>query len=327
MKYKFMFTTALLATFMAMNVFAYDATGMWNYSEHSAYNYCGITYTTESGEVGILQDGTSFLIVGGDFSTYGTVSGNSYTYTDAFCAYEGVVYLTGTITLTSATGGNAVFTWDYYEGGVYYCYGGHQSTVTKQSQAAPDYDATGKWNFTQTGGKRSGYFTVTQTGNKITAVDDLGYQYSGYVNGSEYAVVRSYLESGGRTTDWYTITLSSETEGGGQGHYVWDNDCTDSSGSWSITVSKEVYTITATATEGGTISPTGAVIVNSGASQEFQITADSGYVISDVLVDDVSVGAVPSHTFSDVSEDHTIHAVFQLEKAAGTLPSLLLLLE
>ncbi|MFP3898911.1 MAG: S8 family serine peptidase [Dehalococcoidia bacterium] len=70
------------------------------------------------------------------------------------------------------------------------------------------------------------------------------------------------------------------------------------------------YTITATAGEGGTIDPSGAVIVNEGASQTFTITADTGYEISDVLVDSISVGAVSSYTFENVTSDHTIHATF-----------------
>ncbi len=52
------------------------------------------------------------------------------------------------------------------------------------------------------------------------------------------------------------------------------------------------YTITATAGEGGSITPNGDVSVKEGASQTFAITADNGYEIADVLVDGHSVGAV-----------------------------------
>lgn len=45
------------------------------------------------------------------------------------------------------------------------------------------------------------------------------------------------------------------------------------------------YTITATAGEGGSITPNGDVSVKEGASQTFAITADNGYEIADVLVD------------------------------------------
>jgi hypothetical protein len=74
------------------------------------------------------------------------------------------------------------------------------------------------------------------------------------------------------------------------------------------------YTIQALAGAGGTISPAGEVIVSAGSSQTFTITPNSGYQISDVLVDGASKGAVGSYTFSAVKEAHTIEARF------GALP-------
>jgi len=69
-------------------------------------------------------------------------------------------------------------------------------------------------------------------------------------------------------------------------------------------------TITATASAGGTISPSGAVAVNQGASQTFSIAPASGYTIASVLVDGVSQGAPSSYTFSNVQAGHTIAASF-----------------
>ena len=70
------------------------------------------------------------------------------------------------------------------------------------------------------------------------------------------------------------------------------------------------YAITASAGEGGSISPSGAVRVERGDSQTFTIRAGEGYEISDVLADGRSVGAVSSYTFENVRERHTIRAVF-----------------
>ena len=70
------------------------------------------------------------------------------------------------------------------------------------------------------------------------------------------------------------------------------------------------YTITATAGEGGSITPAGEVSVKEGASQKYTITASEGYAIADVLVDGQSVGAVDSYTFENVTANHTIAAVF-----------------
>src|SRR5690606_31063919 len=70
------------------------------------------------------------------------------------------------------------------------------------------------------------------------------------------------------------------------------------------------YEITATAGANGSISPSGTVEVNCGADQTFTITADSGYAVADVLVNGVSVGAVTTYTFENVTEDQTISASF-----------------
>lgn len=70
------------------------------------------------------------------------------------------------------------------------------------------------------------------------------------------------------------------------------------------------YTITASAGEGGSISPSGTVRVARGSDRSFTISAEDGYEISDVFVDSESIGAVSSYTFENVRADHTIEAVF-----------------
>jgi hypothetical protein len=72
----------------------------------------------------------------------------------------------------------------------------------------------------------------------------------------------------------------------------------------------KTFTITATAGANGSISPQGAVSVNYGSSRTFTVTPNSGYKISDVKVDGVSVGAVTSFLFGGVVSSHTIEAVF-----------------
>ncbi len=68
--------------------------------------------------------------------------------------------------------------------------------------------------------------------------------------------------------------------------------------------------IVATAGTGASISPRGTRSLASGSSQSYQIAASSTcYVITDVFVDGVSLGPIASHTFSDVSQNHRIHAV------------------
>jgi hypothetical protein len=74
----------------------------------------------------------------------------------------------------------------------------------------------------------------------------------------------------------------------------------------SATFAVQTFTITATAQTGGTITPSGTVTVPYGGSQVFAIAANTGYQISDVLVDGASTGAVTSFTFANVSAPHTI---------------------
>ena len=69
--------------------------------------------------------------------------------------------------------------------------------------------------------------------------------------------------------------------------------------------------ITATAGEFGTISPLGEVEVEFGENQLFTIIPEAGYMVSDVLVDGQSVGAVTQYQFNQVTSDHSIHATFE----------------
>ena len=78
---------------------------------------------------------------------------------------------------------------------------------------------------------------------------------------------------------------------------------------------RPVYTIKATAGIHGSITPSGDVDVLHGGSQTFTIAANRGYAISNVKIDGVSIGAVKSYTFENVTENHTIEVTFM--KANG----------
>ncbi|MGC6456102.1 MAG: family 16 glycosylhydrolase [Coraliomargaritaceae bacterium] len=72
-------------------------------------------------------------------------------------------------------------------------------------------------------------------------------------------------------------------------------------------------TITATAGVGGSIFPSGETEVDYGNSLTVLITPDSGYEVSGVWVDGISLGSVESYTFESVSANHSIEVVFKLE--------------
>ena len=82
------------------------------------------------------------------------------------------------------------------------------------------------------------------------------------------------------------------------------------------------FTITATAGEGGAITPSGKVAVAKGGSQTFTVTADSGYSISDVTVDDSTAADVVqndngTYTVQNVTKDCTVHATFSKNSSSG----------
>ena len=74
------------------------------------------------------------------------------------------------------------------------------------------------------------------------------------------------------------------------------------------------YTIETIQTTGGNISP-GTVHVESGKSMTFTVTPDDGYDISALIVDDVTIPAAASYTFTNVTTDHSISAEFCLKTA------------
>lgn len=92
-----------------------------------------------------------------------------------------------------------------------------------------------------------------------------------------------------------------------------------------ITITKvtgvTTFTIAASAGTGGTISPAGISIVNQGAGQSYAITANTGFQILDVKLDNVSLGAVPNFLFSNVTSNHTIAATFSVSPGTFTITS------
>lgn len=87
----------------------------------------------------------------------------------------------------------------------------------------------------------------------------------------------------------------------------------------SATFSLIEYTITATAGIGGRIESEGITVsdgfhdfnVQYGQSQTFTAIADTGYMFDCFLIDTVPTYFLDTHTFTDVTADHTIHATFK----------------
>jgi len=146
-----------------------------------------------------------------------------------------------------------------------------------------------------------------------TIYDPVGNLITIYVNGSQtgtktpnsgvhYNKYGQYVSSSGTgpaTMDWVNVqSWAGGTTGGGGGNH---------------------FTISASAGSGGSINPTGNVVVNQGANQTFSITPNAGFSISSVTVDGVNQGAVTSFTFSNVQANHTISAAFQQSTTQFTI--------
>ena len=72
------------------------------------------------------------------------------------------------------------------------------------------------------------------------------------------------------------------------------------------------YDITATAGEGGMITPAGTTKVKYRQEQTYVITPAVGYMVESVVVDGKNVGAIREYTFKDVRAKHTITATFKM---------------
>ena len=69
-------------------------------------------------------------------------------------------------------------------------------------------------------------------------------------------------------------------------------------------------TIDASAGDGGSIDPIGTTTVLWRNDRAYRIAPNDHFKVDDVLIDGKSVGARESYTFSEVTENHTIHATF-----------------
>ena len=144
-------------------------------------------------------------------------------------------------------------------------------------------------------------YDAADVGNPLPTDTKAGSTFQGWtIDGKTYTTLTSELLSAisGKTLAAAASFKENTIPGGGGGGSV-----------------VSTFVITASAGQGGTISPTGRVSVNLNANKQFTIQPKDGYVIADVLVDGVSVGAVSSYTFERVNKNHTISVTFKVAEA------------
>ena len=81
-----------------------------------------------------------------------------------------------------------------------------------------------------------------------------------------------------------------------------------------------IWEIVATATEGGTIVPSGTVMVANESNQIFTVSPVDYFYISNVVVDGISMGATNAYEFAGVASNRTIHAMFEPSRTSQGVP-------
>lgn len=209
----------------------------------------------------------------------------STTYTVRFLDWDNIVIDTQTIT----SGGSATPPPDPVRDGYRFTgWSGSYTNITADTDITAQYIKT--YNIvasTNVGGSISPSDTITLDEGQsqtYTISANTGYRIKSVtVDGTDQGVITSYIFS--NVTADHTIAVEFEAI--------------------------PTYTITASSSVGGSISPDGETIVLENGSQSYNIFANTGYGIKDVLVDGVSQGAISSYTFTNINSNHTIEVVFE----------------
>ena len=92
----------------------------------------------------------------------------------------------------------------------------------------------------------------------------------------------------------------------------WESGNLENSLTLSFNVVAKEFTMKATATKGGTISPLGTMTITQGKDYTFTMTPDKNHKLYKVYIDGKETTVKDlKYTFEDVNGDHTIHVVFQ----------------
>ena len=143
-------------------------------------------------------------------------------------------------------------------------------------------------------------YGVADIGSALPKASKTGYLFRGWL----------FDKTGDESFETLSEALWSALFAGEAGDLSVDATARRSSGGAPSGTVTPSYTVSASAGEGGSISPSGKTSVDKGDDLTFAITPDEGYVVDDVLVDGVSVGSVTSYTLRDVAKSHTISASF-----------------
>jgi hypothetical protein len=231
-------------------------------------------------------DGTPIIGLGGFKLYYGTASGS---YSQVLNVGNAAVY-----TVSNLTGGLT-----YYFAVTAYDTSGVESALSNEvSKTMPPSGQQYSLTMNKSG---TGSGTVTSSPAGINCGTSCAASY----DAGTIVTLTATPTNGSTFTSW----SGGGCSGNGTCSITMNADATITA-SFGVNPNPTTYTITAFAGTGGTISPSGSVMVNQGGSQTFTLVPATGYTVADVNVDGTSVGAVTSYTFSNVTTNHTISATF-----------------
>ena len=214
----------------------------------------------------------------------------------------GIVTISGGT--VNATGGKGEsYSTSAYGGGAGIGGGGggdFRSIISYNSGASGDITISGDAVVTATGGDGDGS-DETKKGNAGAGIGS---------GGAAGTVASGSLGAINITTTGTVIATGGAANGASAGANIGTGGTESGAGAQSG------FLITATAGAGGSISPSGSTLLTSPTnSTTYTITPDTGYAIQQVLVDgvnDTDAVANGSYTFTNVTSDHTISAMFAL---------------
>jgi len=151
-------------------------------------------------------------------------------------------------------------------------------------------------------------YTITATAGNGGKIEPLGTVTVSYGSSKQFTITPS---DGFHITD---VKIDGESKGALTSHTFSD---VKSDHTIDAIFAINTYTITATAGDGGQITPSGAVTVNYGSSQQFVIAPFENYYIADVKIDGKSKSILDSYKFDDVKTNHTIEATFAVAYVKG----------
>ena len=252
-----------------------------------------------------------------------TIAGKTFTVTQSAvaCSYS-ISLASRSLTSTGGTGSVSVTS----PSGCSWTASSSAVWITITSGSSGSGNGTTGYSVSANSGSATRTGTLTVAGQTFTVTQAGVSQYTLSVNKTGTASGTVATNPQGTIFNQRTVVTLTANPDSNASFAGWSGGCAGTSPTCSVTMNSntlvtatfnlKTFTITASAGSNGSISPQGAATVNYGVSQSFTITPATGYGVSDVKADGVSVGAVTSYLFGNVMANHTIAATF------AALPSL-----